>query len=160
MGYLEIEKVIGREIIDSRGNPTVEAEVYLTDGTIGRGAAPSGNDTLNKFLFGVFLFFLLVAIFSSKSSAANSIFNLLAIAVLVYSYFRIFSKNIARRQAENAKFLELTAPIRGFFGKKSGDKTHRIFQCPQCGQKVRVPKGKGKIEITCPNCRNHFIKRS
>ena len=48
-----------------------------------------GNDTLNKFLFGVFLFFLLVAIFSSKSSAANSIFNLLAIAVLVYSYFRI-----------------------------------------------------------------------
>lgn len=92
-----------------------------------------GNDTLNKFLFGVFLFFLLVA---------------------------IFSKNIARRQAENAKFLELTAPIRGFFGKKSSDKTHRIFQCPQCGQKVRVPKGKGKIEITCPNCRNHFIKRS
>ena len=42
MEYLEIEKVIGREIIDSRGNPTVEAEVYLADGTIGRGAAPSG----------------------------------------------------------------------------------------------------------------------
>ena len=62
-----------------------------------------GNDTLNKFLFGVFLFFLLVAIFSSKSSAANSIFNLLAIAVLVYSYFRIFSKNIARRQAEKRR---------------------------------------------------------
>ena len=107
-----------------------------------------GNDTLNKFLFGVFLFFLLVAIFSSKSSAANSIFNLLAIAVLVYSYFRIFSKNIARRQAENAKFLELTAPIRGFFGKKSGDKTHRIFQCPQCGQKVRVPKAKGRDHLS------------
>ena len=42
MSYLEIEKVIGREIIDSRGNPTVEAEVWLADGTIGRGAAPSG----------------------------------------------------------------------------------------------------------------------
>ncbi len=40
--HLEIEKVIGREIIDSRGNPTVEAEVYLTDGTVGRGTAPSG----------------------------------------------------------------------------------------------------------------------
>ena len=40
MSYLEIEKVIGREIIDSRGNPTVEAEVWLADGTIGRGAAP------------------------------------------------------------------------------------------------------------------------
>lgn len=45
MNYLEIEKVIGREIIDSRGNPTVEAEVYLVDGTIGRGAAPSGAST-------------------------------------------------------------------------------------------------------------------
>lgn len=45
MNYLEIEKVIGREIIDSRGNPTVEAEVYLMDGTVGRGAAPSGAST-------------------------------------------------------------------------------------------------------------------
>ena len=43
--YLEIEKVIGREILDSRGNPTVEAEVYLFDGTVGRGTAPSGAST-------------------------------------------------------------------------------------------------------------------
>ena len=45
MNYLQIEKVIGREIMDSRGNPTVEAEVYLLDGTIGRGTAPSGAST-------------------------------------------------------------------------------------------------------------------
>ena len=45
MDYLEIEKVVGREILDSRGNPTVEAEVYLADGTIGRGTAPSGAST-------------------------------------------------------------------------------------------------------------------
>lgn len=45
MDYLGIEKVVGREILDSRGNPTVEAEVYLADGTIGRGAAPSGAST-------------------------------------------------------------------------------------------------------------------
>ncbi len=45
MNYLEIENVIGREIIDSRGNPTVEAEVWLADGTIARGAAPSGAST-------------------------------------------------------------------------------------------------------------------
>lgn len=45
MGYLEIEKVVGREIMDSRGNPTVEAEVYLTDGTVARGTAPSGAST-------------------------------------------------------------------------------------------------------------------
>lgn len=45
MNYLEIEKVVGREILDSRGNPTVEAEVTLIDGTIGRGMAPSGAST-------------------------------------------------------------------------------------------------------------------
>ena len=45
MNYLEIEKVIGREIMDSRGNPTVEAEVTLIDGTVGRGTAPSGAST-------------------------------------------------------------------------------------------------------------------
>lgn len=45
MDYLKIEKVIGREIIDSRGNPTVEAEVHLADGTVARGAAPSGAST-------------------------------------------------------------------------------------------------------------------
>ena len=45
MSYLEIEKVIGREILDSRGNPTVEAEVYLIDGTVGRGHDPSGAST-------------------------------------------------------------------------------------------------------------------
>ena len=45
MNYLEIEKVIGREIMDSRGNPTVEAEVYLCDGTVARGTAPSGAST-------------------------------------------------------------------------------------------------------------------
>ena len=45
MAYLEIEKVIGREILDSRGNPTVEAEVTLIDGTVARGTAPSGAST-------------------------------------------------------------------------------------------------------------------
>ena len=47
MSYLEIEKVIGREILDSRGNPTVEAEVYLIDGTVGRGTAPSVLQLVN-----------------------------------------------------------------------------------------------------------------
>ena len=45
MEFMTIEKVIGREILDSRGNPTVEAEVYLADGTVGRGTAPSGAST-------------------------------------------------------------------------------------------------------------------
>lgn len=102
-----------------------------------------GNDTFNKALFGVFLFFLLLAIFTGRTAVSTTL-NLIAVAVLIYSYFRIFSRNIARRQAENQKFLEITAPVRSLFGKKSADKTHRIFSCPKCGQKMRVPMGKGK----------------
>ena len=84
-----------------------------------------GNDTFNKALFGVFLFFLLLAIFTGRTAVSTTL-NLIAVAVLIYSYFRIFSRNIARRQAENQKFLEITAPVRSLFGKKSADKTHQI----------------------------------
>ena len=102
----------------------------------------------------------LVGLLGPSGCGKSTTLNLIAVAVLIYSYFRIFSRNIARRQAENQKFLKITAPVRSLFGKKSADKTHRIFSCPKCGQKMRVPMGKGKIEITCPNCRNKFIKRS
>ncbi len=117
-----------------------------------------GNDTLNKWLLGAFLIFLLLAIILE-----SGILNLLAIAALIYSYFRIFSRNISKRTAENQKFYEWTQPIRHIFTKNANgakDRTHRIFQCPQCGQKVRVPKGRGKIQITCPKCRHEFTKRS
>lgn len=118
-----------------------------------------GNDTLNKWLLGAFLILLLLSLLLQ-----SNLLNLLAILVLVYSYFRIFSRNITKRAAENQKFLELTQPIRRFFGGKKAagqySKTHRVYACPSCGQKVRVPKGRGKIEITCPKCRTSFIKRS
>lgn len=118
-----------------------------------------GNDTLNKWLLGAFLILLLLSLLLQ-----SSILNLLAIAVLGYSYFRIFSKNISRRAMENQKFLEITQPVRRFFsGKKvarTQSKTHQVFTCPKCSQKVRVPKGRGKIQITCPKCQHKFIKRS
>lgn len=120
-----------------------------------------GNDTLNKWLLGAFLVLLLLSMILQNS--ASYVLNLLSLAVLVYSYFRIFSRNCAKRAEENQKFLELTRPIRQFFQRKKAgakDKTHRIFACPQCGQKVRVPKGRGKIEITCPKCSRTFQKRS
>ncbi len=117
-----------------------------------------GNDTLNKWLLGAFLLFLVLSLL-----LGSEICNLLAIAALIYSYFRIFSRNISRRTAENQKFYEWTQPIRNIFSRKSNtshDAAHRIFQCPNCGQKVRVPKGRGKIQITCPKCRHEFQKRS
>ncbi len=88
----------------------------------------------------------------------------LSLVSLTYALFRIYSKNLVKRQAENAKFLQATAKIRAFFrGLKlrwADRNTYRYFSCPNCHQQVRVPKGRGKIEITCPRCRKTFIKKS
>ena len=82
---------------------------------------------------------------------------------ILFALFRMFSRRIDRRRAENARFLKVAGPAIQWFRLRRTihrDKEHRYFRCPSCGQQLRVPKGKGKIEITCPNCRNHFIKRS
>ena len=67
-------------------------------------------------------------------------------------------------ELENQKFLQHTSKIRGFFAKQkymaTQHKTHHIYKCPNCKQKIRVPKGKGKIEIRCPKCQTTFIKKS
>ena len=79
-------------------------------------------------------------------------------------YFRIFSRNIQQRYAENQKYLQMTSKFRFRFNKEKNlmkqRKTHHIYSCPGCGQKVRIPRGKGKIEIECPKCHTKFVKRS
>lgn len=88
----------------------------------------------------------------------------LALGCLIYSYFRIFSKNTAKRYTENAKYLSVKYKITGWFRRKKEriqqSKTHRFYRCPQCGITTRIPKGKGKIKITCPKCGNTFIRKS
>lgn len=80
-----------------------------------------------------------------------------------YSIFRIMSKDISKRRAENARFLVLWNPIqRSIAGKASQfkDKTHKYYSCPSCKATLRVPKGKGKITITCPKCKNQITKKT
>lgn len=77
--------------------------------------------------------------------------------------FRALSKNHAKRYRENEKFLKATKPVLRMFAKTKHqlqDKNNRYYSCPQCHQTIRVPKGKGKIAITCPKCRKEFIKRT
>lgn len=87
-----------------------------------------------------------------------------AIGLLVYTYFRIFSKNISKRSIENQKFCNLRYDLaikkNNFKKEWEQRKIYRFFRCPMCHQKVRVPKGRGKICITCPKCREEFIRRS
>ena len=77
---------------------------------------------------------------------------------------RMFSRNISRRSAENQKYMKIHYKFMSRFNKVRArikdSKTHRIFKCPSCGQKIRVPKGKGRISIKCPKCRIEFIKKT
>ena len=94
----------------------------------------------------------------------NNLLSLIALAGIIYSYYRMFSKKTYKRATENQKYLQMTRGIRTFFYKQRNlmtqRKTHHIYKCPNCKQKIRIPKGKGKIEIRCPKCNTTFIKRS
>ncbi len=87
---------------------------------------------------------------------------------IIYAYVRIFSKNTQKRYGQNQKFLNATFGIRNVFAKmkyriKYGKQTaepYHIYKCRKCGQKIRIPKGKGKIMVTCPKCKYQFRKRS
>ena len=67
-------------------------------------------------------------------------------------------------QEQNQKYLQMTSKLRLRFNKEKNlmkqRKTHHIYACPGCGQKIRIPRGKGKIEIECPKCHTKFVKRS
>ena len=81
---------------------------------------------------------------------------------LIWCLFRMMSRNYSARRAENQVFLKFWNPVsggvKGFVARRKDSKTHRYFHCPGCKAWVRVPKGKGKISITCPKCRKEFIK--
>lgn len=79
-------------------------------------------------------------------------------------FFRFFSHNHKKREQENEKFMKMFRPVFEYFDQKNQEREQaqifRFFKCPACTQKIRVPKGKGKIEITCPKCGNKFIKKT
>ena len=118
-----------------------------------------GADQLGRFMSGVSLVLLIISLFSK-----SGIWYTLALALIVYYYYRFFSRNIPKRYAENQKYLALTQQARLKLGRKQNElsqmKTHHIYRCPSCKQKIRVPRGRGKIEIRCPKCSTTFIKKS
>lgn len=83
---------------------------------------------------------------------------------LLAAILRIFSKSIGKRYQENVRFLAFWQRIRNWYtGLKSQAaqrKTHRFYRCPKCRHKLRVPRGKGKIRIRCPQCKAEFIKKT
>ena len=119
------------------------------------------------------IFLTVTALISSllASLLGLGILSVLATVLLVYSIFRMYSRNITARYQENQKFMPYWQKISRFFIKikhwfqqlqtKWRDrKTHRYFTCPTCQQTLRVPKGKGKIKISCPKCKTELIRKT
>ena len=86
-----------------------------------------------------------------------TIFKIIGWVGIVYSFYRFCSKDVYRRREENQKFLR---EIEFLKLRISMRKTHKIYRCKGCGRKIRVPRGKGKIEISCPLCGRKFIRRT
>ncbi len=118
-----------------------------------------GTDGLNQFLSIASLVLLLIAIVSRIN-----LFTWLGVALLVFCYYRTFSRNISKRTEENYKFYTLKDRVDGKFrGLKeqwANRKIYHYYRCPQCRQKLRVPRGRGRIQISCPRCGTQFIKKS
>lgn len=117
-----------------------------------------GTDQLNLALLVLYLVLYLVsALFRLE------ILYWLSLAVLFLLLFRTLSRNAARRRAENSKFLQVAGPVMRWWRFQRTvhrDKEHRYFKCPNCGQQLRVPRGKGKITVTCRSCGASFEERS
>lgn len=114
-----------------------------------------GMDDLSKVMvYGSLVLWVVTIIFR------NSITDVMALILLFGAYFRMFSRNISKRYAELQKFEAWKQKVKRTPQTVAVRKTHHIYKCPQCKQKVRVPRGKGRIEISCPKCRAKFIKRS
>ena len=119
----------------------------------------NGFDNMARACYGVSMILLVINIF-----AGSVIISFMWVGLFAYSMFRSFSRNIPKRYAENQKYLQMTRGIRSRgevlkLNMQSGS-TSKYYLCGECGQKIRVPKGKGKIEIRCPKCGNRFIKKT
>ena len=113
----------------------------------------NGVDALNWALFALELALSVVCSFV-RAHAVASVLSFLSFVLMFIVLIRIFSRNLARRQAENAKFLTWWTPkanaIRGAQARRA-DKAHKYVRC-SCGAYCRVPKNIGKVELTCPKC--------
>ena len=118
-----------------------------------------GTDDFYKFLFWVALIGIVINWFFKSQMLSFAV-----TLILVYAMYRVLSKNHSARYAENQRYLQATAKIRYWFDQQKKlmeeRKYHHIYTCPKCRQKIRIPKGKGKIMIRCPKCHHEFQKRS
>ena len=110
-----------------------------------------GTDRLNMAILGTGLVACLISPFFHRP-LINLLLTALSYGLMIWAICRSLSRNTYARYQENRKFLQ-------FFDRLK-DRQHRYYDCPKCHQVVRVPRGKGKIAITCPKCREKFIRKT
>lgn len=123
-----------------------------------------GNDQLGNFCFIIYLILFVLQLIFRGTVAGNILIGVSYVLIIIY-FFRCFSRNIYKRQMENQKFLILMNPVKNYFRfvklkwtERGGTKA--LYRCGKCHQIIRVPKGRGKIAITCPKCHFEFIKKT
>ncbi|MBQ6117180.1 MAG: hypothetical protein IJL08_07655 [Oscillospiraceae bacterium] len=123
----------------------------------------NGADQLGLGMIWLLVILNIVSIFV-RGGILASVLNVAALLLAVCIIFRIFSRNLPKRRAENAAFVnKVWNPIRNRIANtrnQARDKDHKYFTCPQCRAVCRVPKGKGNIVITCPRCGNQIHGKS
>lgn len=110
-----------------------------------------GTDKLNMWILGAGLVLCLISVFVSNIQVDLAL-TVCSYALMIWAIFRTFSRNTYKRYRENRRFLMFLDRIK--------DREHRYFDCPKCRQPVRVPRGKGKIMITCPKCKEKFQRKT
>ncbi len=110
-----------------------------------------GPDKLSQAMLWAALALMLISLFLPWPPVKMAMM-VLYYGIMGWSLFRMFSRNTYKRYRENRKYLQLLDRLK--------DRDHRYFDCPRCRQSVRVPKGKGKIAVTCPKCAERFIRKS
>ena len=110
-----------------------------------------GTDRLNMVILCAGLVASLLSVWT-QSQGLNLVFFVLSYGLMIWAIFRSLSRNTYKRYLENRKFLQLITRVK--------DRQNRYFDCPKCRQVVRVPRGKGKISITCPRCKEKFVRKT
>ena len=122
-----------------------------------------GNDQLNLALLMVYILVVLLQAVLVRIETVRTVLEIVSLLLALVILFRSFSKNLARRRAETARFLNWWRPVKSRISgaqQRRKDKDHKYFTCKSCKTICRVPVGKGKIEITCPKCGGKIIGRS
>lgn len=117
-----------------------------------------GNDQLGVFLIALYVLLYILSIVFQLG-----ILSLVGDVLLLVALFRMLSRNLTKRREENRKFLRKAEPVLSWYRMRRTirrDKEHRYFKCPSCGQHLRVPRGKGKITVTCRSCGASFQETS